>query len=294
MKLNLEKILSLWSLTKPRLSNLVLFASGAGLHLAPGQISLWRTIFTLLGTLLIVGAANSLNCFMEINADARMPRTQKRVLVTGKVSPHEALLFGVLLALVASILLAFAANVLTAFLGLFGFVIYVGFYTPMKRFSMMALFMGAIPGAIPPMMGWTAVTNHIGLGAWLLFALLFMWQLPHFLAIALRYQHEYEAAGFRTYPTVLGRRSAELHMIIYSIILILVSFLPFILGLADQYYFITAAFLGVLFASLSIANLLKIKKWKWNRLVFFGSIVYLPLILGMWVFDSWIQTGVLR
>lgn len=281
----------LLSLTKPRLSSMVVITAGCGTLLAKStqigsDFGWWKAFLTITGTTCVVGAANAINCLLESDVDAQMVRTRNRPLVQGRLSPATALIFGLSLLVFSMILLLIGSNPLTAFLGLLGFLTYIGVYTPLKRRSMIALFAGAVPGAIPPMMGWTAVTGHVELGAWILFGILFFWQLPHFIAISIYRQDEYENAGLKTVPGTLGLNAAGQHMLIYSTLLVGVSLLPYPLGLAGTGYFLTSLALGILFSGLSLAGILKIKDLDWSRAVFFGSLAYLPLVLGAWVLEK--------
>jgi heme o synthase len=155
----------------------------------------------------------------------------------------------------------------------------------LKRRSMLALFAGAVPGAIPPMMGWTAVTGNADAGAWILFGILFFWQLPHFIGLSLFLQEDYDRAGLKTLPGTLGRVGAQRHMLVYTAFLLVMTFVPFFSGHAGVLYLGTAALLGSAFSALCLAGLLGSKELNWGRIVFLGSLAYLPMVLGMWVVD---------
>jgi len=282
------KLKALFSLTKPRLSTLVVLTAAAGYALFPNHYSNLELIILVIGTYMVVGAANVINCYFERDVDAFMERTKNRPLVTGLLTPIQALVFGLFLAVVGSLILLVSANALTAFLGLLGFVLYVGVYTPMKRMSTWSLVAGAVPGALPPMMGWTAQTNSLDSTAWLLFLILLFWQLPHFVAIALFRYKEYEAAGLKTLPGLYGEQTARWHMIGYSIFLVLITFLPTIFKQAGWIYFSGALFVGLGFCYISILSLKK-TNFSWARVVFIGSLIYLPLVLGTWVIDSFVM-----
>lgn len=274
---------------------MVVITAGAGLVLAESVsygtahagLGLWRTIATLAGTSAIVGAANALNCLLEKDVDAYMERTQDRPLVTGRLSDTTALVFGLGLAALSLVTLWLAANPLTALLGLLGFLSYVAVYTPLKRRSPDAVFVGAIPGAIPPLMGWAAVANRLDMGAWILFGILFFWQLPHFIAISIYRQAEYEAAGLKTIPGTRGSHAANQHLLLWTASLVAVSLAPYVGGLAGTSYLMVTLALGILFTSLSAASVMKIRDLNWSRAVFFGSLAYLPLVLGTWVLETW-------
>ncbi len=276
---------------KMRLSTLVVLTAACGAAVAPNSIltfGLASWIRLIIGTLFIVGAANAMNCYLERDVDALMDRTKNRPLVTGKMHPVEALLFSIFLAGLGLYLLN-QLNLNTMLLGFLGYLSYVAIYTPMKRKSMGAIFTGAIPGAIPPLMGWAAVENSIGLGAWILFGILFFWQLPHFIAISLFRQAEYDNAGLKTVPGTLGPHNAMLQMIFWTGVLGIVSLLPVFFGLASPLYFYVACFFSLAFLLPCFMGLKEGQSSHWIRTAFFGSLAYLPIILGMWVFDQRIQ-----
>jgi protoheme IX farnesyltransferase len=242
----------------------------------------------IVGSFGIVGAANAVNCWLERDVDALMTRTAERPLATGRIDATHALIFALVLAAASLALLYFGNNDRTAALGLLGFLSYVAIYTPMKRHSMNALFSGAIPGAIPPLMGWVAVRGHIELGAWILFGILFFWQMPHFIAISIFRQTEYDHAGLKTVPGTLGTESARHQILLFTGLLGMVSLLPYVLGLAGPLYLVTALATGVAFLIPAILGLSERGQIRWVRAVFFGSLAYLPVVLGMWVIDQWI------
>jgi protoheme IX farnesyltransferase len=278
----------LWILSKPGLTRLVVLTALCGAALAPSSMSLVAWLSLLAGSLGIVGSANILNCYLERDVDALMERTRHRPLATGKMAPKVALSWGLTIAFASIVILGLGTNELTAFLGLLGFVLYVTVYTPLKRLSMTALFVGAVPGAIPPLMGWAAARGRLEEGAWILFAILFLWQLPHFIAISLNRQREYDRAGLKTVPSSLGREWAECHMFAYSGFLVLASLLPCLMGWAGRTYALATGLMGLLFVGLCIVAFLQLVRVNWNRFVFFGSLLYLPLVLGFWVVDQWI------
>jgi protoheme IX farnesyltransferase len=182
------------ALTKPRITTLVLLTGAAGACLAPAHVPMARLLLSLVGTALIVASANALNMWWEREVDGLMSRTRGRPLPAGRMSPDLALAFGLALGVV-SVPMLFLVNVATGLLGLVSLVSYVAVYTPLKRHTHLALLVGAVPGAMPPLMGWTTVTGAIGLGGALLFAVLFLWQLPHFAAISIFRKDDYARAG---------------------------------------------------------------------------------------------------
>jgi len=205
-------------LTKPRITLMVVLTAGIGLLLASGgEASYVLVIHTLVGTGLLAGGSSALNQVLERDLDALMQRTADRPLPAGRMHPDAALLFGVALSIIGLLELTLFVNLLTALLGTLALASYVFLYTPLKRVSSLATVIGAIPGAIPPLMGWTAVTNEIGLGAWVLFGILFLWQLPHFLAIAWMCREDYARAGLPMLPVVdPDGRSTARQMVLWA------------------------------------------------------------------------------
>ena len=206
------------SLGKPRITGMVVITFLGGLWLAPGDIAHWRTIMTLIGTALLVAASNTLNMYLERDADALMERTRDRPLPRAVVSPEAALAFGTGLTCVGIALVFLGSNLLTGLLGLLAVGGYVAIYTPLKRTSAAALFVGAVPGALPPLMGWTAVTGHLDAPGLALFAVLFLWQIPHFLAIATYRGADYARAGFKVLPLAVSVRATRATIVAFSIV----------------------------------------------------------------------------
>jgi protoheme IX farnesyltransferase len=239
-------------LAKPRLSGLVMLTTAGGLALAPGGVGLARAILTILGTATVVGAANALNCYMERDVDARMRRTRDRPLPAGRVEPFVALALGMMMPAFALPLLALVANPLTALLAFVALAVYVGVYTPMKQRSTLALFVGAVPGAIPPLLGWTAVTGRLDPGGVALFLLLFAWQLPHFLAISIYLAEDYARGGLKVFALVHGERMTRRWIAAIGTALLPVSLALVPLGLAGPAYGIVAGVAGGAFAVLAV------------------------------------------
>ncbi len=281
-----KKLSDYVSLMKFRLSTLVVLTCLAGAAVAPGKLSLFQWFILVSGTYAIVGAANALNCYLERDVDLLMERTSQRPLPQRRISNVGALIFSILL-LVASFYALFVyLNPKTAVLGLIGHLSYVAVYTPLKRRSMSALFSGAIPGAIPPLMGWMASQGSLGLGAWILFSILFFWQLPHFIAISLFRLKEYNAAGLKTLPGTLGNDVARSQMLIYSGVLGIVTLLPYAAGLAGNFYLIFSGLAVVLFLFIAALGSWEKNGMKWVKITFFGTLAYLPLVLGVWILDQ--------
>jgi heme o synthase len=232
------------ALAKPRLSGMVVSTTAAGMWLAPSQPSAPRAAAVLVGTGMVVGAANVLNNYLERDVDALMRRTWDRPLPSGRLSPATALALGLGMPAFALPMLAFAANPLTALLAAVALVSYAFVYTPMKRWSTAALFVGAIPGAIPPLMGWTAATGAIDARGLALFALLFVWQIPHFLAISIYLKEDYARGGLKVFALVHGERAARIWAVASSALLVPVGMLPAFLGMATWGFGAVAAVLG--------------------------------------------------
>lgn len=272
---------NLSELSKARLSFLVLMTTLVGFLLGwRGPMDYTLLAATLFGTALSASGASALNQWLERDLDALMHRTSDRPLPARRMHPTDALLFGLLASGSGVAILAFFTNPLTAILAGLTIIIYAAFYTPLKRFTELNTLVGAIPGALPPLLGWTAATDHMGLGGWILFLILWFWQMPHFLAIAWLYRDQYAAAGFK----MLSTRDPEgwstaFQALIYSIALLGVSLLPGVIGMASPYYFFAALALGAAMIHLSIA-FLRNRTNPTARHLFFASIIYLPLLLG--------------
>ncbi|MBI4197366.1 MAG: protoheme IX farnesyltransferase [Deltaproteobacteria bacterium] len=273
------KVSDLWALTKPRITFLVLLTTAAGLGISPLPLDRSLLIMTLAGTALLVGAANALNMYLERDVDALMERTMDRPLPAKRLSPQIALWMGIFFAICSTVLLFKQVNQLTALLGLTAFISYVLFYTPLKRRSLVALFIGAIPGAIPPLMGWTAATGSISGPGLVLFFILFLWQIPHFLAIALLYKEEYAKGGIRILPLEAGDEETKRWIVRYSIGLVAISLYPNLLGIAGPLYFTVASLTGLLFLWIALSGIKKRALRPWARTLFFASVVYLPVLL---------------
>lgn len=277
----------LTELTKPGITLMVVLTTALGLLLAGGgevQAAVW--IHALLGTALVSGGASALNHLREREADARMRRTADRPLPAGRLHPELALLFGAGLAIAGLVELAWGVNLLTACLGALALLGYVFVYTPLKRVSSLATVVGAIPGAIPPMMGWAAVTGGLELPAWVLFGILFFWQMPHFLAIAWLCRDDYARAGFPMLPVLEpdGRQTGR-QAVLYALPLIPVSLLPAVLGLVGGLYVGGAALAGALYLAAAVSFARQRRAASARRLLWV-SLAYLPAVLGALLLDS--------
>lgn len=284
-----SRLADYYELTKPRMNLLVIITTMVGFYMASFGGVNWLAMFNaLLGTALCAAGASALNHYVEREFDALMSRTRNRPLPGGRLQPAEALWFGVTLSIFGGVYLLAFVNPLTSFLGVFTILSYIFVYTPMKRHSTLNTVVGAVPGAVPPMMGWTAVTNDVSLEAAALFGILFLWQMPHFLAIAIMYKKDYEAGGYKMLPSVDPTLSLTGRMIIlYTIALIAVSVLPAALNpvLFGKLYAAAAVALGLGFLWFGI--LCAVHKTRPDaRRLFFASIIYLPLVLGAMMFDK--------
>lgn len=280
------RLSDLIELTKPRITLMVVLTAGIGMLLASkGGLSFELVLHTLLGTALLSAGSSVLNQVLERDLDALMQRTADRPLPAGRLGADVALFFGVALAIVGLVELAAGVNLLTALLGAVALAGYVFVYTPLKRYSSLATLVGAVPGAIPPLMGWAAVENQVGAGGWVLFAILFLWQLPHFLAIAWLCREDYARAGFPMLPVIEPNgRSTARQMILYGAALLPVSLLPTILGLTGLTYFLGTLALGSFFLAFCVAFSLSFSRQAARRVLLI-SVLYLPAVLAVMVLD---------
>jgi protoheme IX farnesyltransferase len=279
-------IRELIALTKPRVTWLVLATTACGMAVAPQSASWSTRVAAMLATLLVVASANSLNCWLERDLDRLMTRTRNRPLPAGRLSPRVALVFGLALGALSVPLMTFLVNPLTGLLAAVALVSYVWIYTPMKQHSPAALLVGAIPGAMPPLMGWTAMTGALDVPGLLLFAVLFLWQLPHFIAISVFRQHEYAAAGLKVLPAVRGETTARLHAVIYAGALLPVTLLLVPAGVGGQLYFAVALVLGAVFFLSALRSLSRDGSDRWARRLFVTSLFYLPILMAVLVIDA--------
>ena len=273
-------------LAKPRITLMVALTAGAGFALASAEsIDAVRLAHTMTGTALLAAGASALNQVWERQSDGLMRRTADRPLPAGRLQPDFALAFGALLAFTGMLQLALAVNALTALLGAATLAAYVFVYTPLKRVTSLATVIGAIPGATPPMMGWAGARGEVELGAWVLFSLLFLWQLPHFLAIAWLYRADYERAGMPMLSVDdpdggrVGRQS-----LLYAAALLPVSLMPSALGFAGGVYAASALVLGLAFVVASAAFAWERSPLTARRLLLY-SVLYLPAVLLALVLD---------
>jgi protoheme IX farnesyltransferase len=274
-------------LTKPRITWLILMSTAVGFYF--GATSGWTWILllhTLVGTGLIASGTAALNQWWEREADAKMRRTQDRPLPSNRLNSRNALLFSVALSVIGSVELWFGANPLTSILGAFTLTTYLFVYTPMKRRSPHSTTIGAIPGAMPPLIGYAAAHGSVTVEGWILFAILFLWQFPHFYAIAWMYREDYARAGIRMLPVVDSDGVSTARQILYtSLALIPISLVPRYLGMAGNLYLIGALVLGMAYFYSGI-QVARNRTRLGARRVLLASIVYLPVLYGLMVADG--------
>jgi heme o synthase len=275
------------SLTKPDVSFLVLMTTGAGFYMgARGPMPWLHMIHVVVATMLIAAGTAALNHYIERESDRHMRRTASRPLPTGTLTPAEAFRFGITLSIAGAVDLYLVAGYIACLLGIFTCLSYLLAYTPLKKRTVWATFIGAIPGAIPPMIGWTAATGKLDAGPWLLFAILFVWQFPHFHAISWMYREDYARAGILMLPVVdkEGHRTFR-QIILYAAGLVAISLLPAIMGFAGVLYFFgalvscTALVQVCLWANTARTN----TRAKW---LMHATVMHIPILLGLMMYDK--------
>jgi protoheme IX farnesyltransferase len=274
-------------LTKPRIISLLLVTTAGAMFVAAGGVpDGWLLFWTMVGGYLAAGGANAINHYIDRDIDGRMRRTTERPVVAGRVAPGRALAFGIALGALSALVLGLAANWLAAGLALLGLVLYVGVYTLwLKRTSVHNIVIGGSAGAVPPLVGWAAVTGHLGLSAWLLFAIVFYWTPPHFWALALMLERDYAAAGIPMLPVVRGVPETKRQILLWTLVMIGVSILPVASGVAGVTYLVSALALGAIFLALA-ALLARDSGIGWARATFHYSLLYLALIFVALVADA--------
>ena len=282
-----SRVVDFYELTKPRMNFLVVITTMVGYYMAGRDKHDWPLmVAALIGTALTAAGASVLNQYVERDLDKNMPRTRNRPLPGGRIEPLEALAYGVTLGVSGVALLWFRVNPLTAALGAITLLTYLVVYTPLKRVSSLNTVVGAIPGAIPPMMGWTAATGVLSVEAIALFAILFIWQMPHFLAIAILYKNDYAAGGFKMLPNEDDENLSitSRQIVLYNLAMIPVSIVPSMVGMAGSAYFTAAVLLSVAYLSFGISVAASRARLDARKL-FFASIIYLPLLLAAMMID---------
>jgi heme o synthase len=287
IKYERTRIADYWDLTKPGITFLVVITAFAAAYLASGAtpdlLTLFRAVF---GIALISSGGGALNHYLERSRDSLMNRTRNRPIPSGRLHPGEALVFGSILSVSGILYLAIAGNLLTGILGAITLIFYIGIYTPLKSRSPHSTIVGAVPGAMPPILGWTAITGSISVEAFALFAIVFFWQMPHFLGIAWMYRKDYEKGGFLILPVIEPDGKSTMRMsLTYCLGLIPISLLPAVLNLAGSVYFVGAIVFGLGFLYFAIKTTLHISNQNARNLVL-ASVLYLPVIMALIVIDA--------
>ncbi len=275
-----------FELTKPNVVWLILMSTLVAFYLGSEHLQVTQLIHTVLATALLAAGCGALNQWWERELDSRMTRTEARPLPSGRVSARGSFRFGVAVSIAGVIYLAALVNLLSAVIGAATVVSYVLIYTPLKTRSPLATFVGAIPGAAPLLLGWAAATNSVGLEAWVLFCILFLWQFPHFYAIGWLYREEYRRAGVQMLPVIEkdGSNTGR-HVLLYGFNLIPVSIAPWFLGMAGAVYGVAAAVLGVLYLAAGV-RMAKVRNEANARFLLRASIAYLPLLYLFLIADK--------
>jgi protoheme IX farnesyltransferase len=283
----LVRLADYWTLTKPEVNFLVLVSTLVGFYLAShGPLDLRLLFHTLMGTLLVASGTGTLNQHLERKSDAFMRRTATRPLPAGRLSPSEAFWYGILLSAAGGFELWVAANALASVLALLTLGAYLLFYTPLKKKTPLCTLVGAFPGAMPPLIGWAAVRNSLSLEAWVLYAILFLWQFPHLLAIAWMYREDYARAGLQMLPRNDYEGRATVRQILgYSLALLPVSVIPTFLGQVGWVYMIGASLLGLGLLHFAIRLAVRRANSLARRLVL-ASVIYLPLVFALMMLDK--------
>lgn len=279
-----ERVMAFIELTKPRIAFMLVLTSASGFYLGTTGVFNWVLFANaMIGITLLAFGVATLNQYIERDLDKLMERTAGRPLPTGRVTPNEALVFGTLQCIVAEVYLFFLVNPLTAALGMVVIFGYVLLYTPLKTRTSASTAIGAIPGAMPPLMGWTSAANDITLGAWSLFVILFLWQFPHFLAIASMYREQYAKAGIKMLPVLESEGKITARQIVsFAFMLLVASLAPFFLAMAGPVYLVGASLLGLWFLFESIRTA-RAKTVESSRRLLLVSVIYLPLLFGLLV-----------
>lgn len=277
------------ALTKPRVTRMVVATMLGGIWVAARYLRangaeavppMSQLLLGLVGTVLVVSAANTLNMYIERETDGLMERTRRRPLPTGRLAPEVALWFGIALSVISVPLLFAFVNATTGVLAAIALLSYVLVYTPLKRRTWLALQIGAIPGAIPPLLGWTAVTGRVDMPGFLLFAVMFLWQIPHFLAIATFRREDYRRAGHRVLTVERGDRVTRIHIVLHLALLVAATVLLVPFGVGGPVYLGAAVVLGGAFFAGGVYGLRADAGDRWARKLFFGSMIYLVLIFA--------------
>ncbi|HEX2831687.1 MAG TPA: heme o synthase [Thermoanaerobaculia bacterium] len=273
-------------LSKSRIVLLVLITTAAGYFFAADHVSPLLLLHTLVGTAMVAAGTNALNQYVEREHDSRMHRTRTRPLPAGRITARAALVFSSLIAILGTLYLGLTVNWLTAALGAFTLTSYIFVYTPLKRISTICTIIGAVPGAIPPLMGWTAATNHLGMGGWIAFGILFLWQLPHFMAISWIYREDYGRGGFAMSAVRDGDGSSVARQaVFYTLALLPVSIAPSLTGLTGVTYLVGASLCGVAMLAAAVRFFFN-RDVRNARRLFMISNLYLLTVMLLLVVDA--------
>lgn len=287
---HLESGLRFWiallELGKPRITSLVMVTMLCGALVAPGHHPLGRLLIAMFGTAFVVASANALNMYMERDSDALMRRTAGRPLPAGRLTPETALWFAFVAGALGLMMLALGVNLASTGLAFLALVSYVLAYTPLKRSTLYALHVGAVPGAIPPLIGWTSMTGTLAARAFPLFLILLVWQVPHFLAIATFRREEYARAGLIVEPNVRGLAGTRRSILLYSALLFAVSLSPLVIGMAGVWYGVVAVLLNVGFFYYAALGQGAKTPERWAKTLFLASLPYLVLIYAALVISA--------
>lgn len=273
-------------LLKPRITALAVITAAVGMYLAPQSLTLKTVFFALLGIALLVAGAGVLNMFLERDTDSLMERTRERPIPRGRLSPEFGLSLGSLLVGVAIPLLFLYVNPLTGWLGVLSLISYVGIYTYLKRVSWISLLVGAIPGAAPPLLGWTAAAGSVGMPGLLLFLIIYFWQIPHFLAIGLFHHEDYARAGLKVFPLHQSMATIRWQMVLTTLPLLPITYELYRLGSGGVYFLATGLVLGLIFLGFILWGWWAKDRVHWGRLVFRVSLIYLTLLFIMMMVDA--------
>lgn len=281
-----RRLADFFELTKPRVVLMVLITAFVGFYVASGEVPNYlRLLQMLFGVALAAGGTLTLNQFMERETDALMNRTRRRPIPDGRVQPRDALWFGVVIVVAGLAYLALAVNLLCALVTSFVTLSYLVLYTPMKPRSSLCMLVGAVPGALPPVIGWVAARNSLDISAWVLFAIMFLWQVPHTLAIARLYCEDYAKAGIQFLPVIEPEgNSTNRQIVSHAFALLVVSLLPTLVGSAGPVYFVVAFLLGIGFLVYGV-RLVMDSTLKRARQLLFASLIYLPVLLLVMALD---------
>jgi protoheme IX farnesyltransferase len=283
-----RRLVDFLALTKPRVVTMILLTTLVGYYLGAtaAPFDYWRLLATLLGTALAAGGTLALNQYLERHADAHMERTRDRPLPAGRLVALDALIFGATLTATGILFLSAAVGPLPACITAVVSASYLFLYTPLKTRTSLCSIVGAVPGALPPVAGWAAASGEVGLGAWVLFAIMFLWQIPHTLAIAHLYRADYARAGIRVLPVVApGAAITGRQIISNSLALLAVALLPTLIGLAGRTYFVVALVLGLSLCALSI-RLAHANTEQDARRLLFATLIHLPILLATMAADK--------